>query len=190
MQERFRCSTRPICKRFPISKLELCQPRKTWTHSEFCNVYLLLNPPVELLTHCYFPWNAPLSFILNPFAERTDVWESLTEMFCDFLSWSTAWRRWKRGGRPSTLFHSAPQFRIDSFLFSLFQISAVKMKAKWKVSTSLDSFLASVIVGFCTFIHVWFRIFVLVCFCHCILVCFCVVCLCFCTMCVNICVCM
>ena len=122
VQERFRCSTRPICKRFPISKLELCQPRKTWRHSEFCNVCLLLNPPVELLTHCYFPWNAPLSFILNPFAERTDVWESLTETFCDFLSWSTAWRRWKREGRPSTLFHSAPQFRIDSFLFSLFQI--------------------------------------------------------------------
>ena len=58
--------------------------------------YQFRNPTTFVLKRVVIPW----SQIHLPNAHVSE--ESLTETFCDFLSWSTAPRRWKRG---VSLFH-------------------------------------------------------------------------------------
>ena len=116
----------PICKRFPISTLEPCQPGKLFQHlaklsksslfriksdwHEFlpnasrailllysCQLTYMRSPPYQfrnlttfVLKHVVILW----SQIHLPNAHVSE--ESLTETFCDFLSWSTAPSTWKR----------------------------------------------------------------------------------------------
>ena len=120
----------PICKRFPISKLEPCQAGKLFqhlaklfsasfqnppfsessqidmnsspTHREQYNFFIHASSPTSP-TSCQF--RNLTTFVLKrvvilwsqihlPNAHVSE--ESLTETFCDFLSWSTTPSRWKR----------------------------------------------------------------------------------------------
>ena len=97
----------------------------------------------------YYFLRCTLIFCLKSICRTgTYVWESLTETFCDFLSWSTAWRRWKRGGGAGSLFHSASLSWI-CILFSLFQIFSCQNESLMEagvfliLSVSLSTFVIS-----------------------------------------------